>query len=257
MCRTSALAIWLLAALPVRAGVSIPAADRVSNLNPGCCTWACFEMAGNFLGIKALKGITAARQRRTLELVQGPGGTSVPRNDHGGTPERVRDELGRRGVRYSEQPDWVKDDKILFSSVRRGLPVSISLHGYPLLPDGRPDWSSYHAVLLTDIDEKSVRVIDPNEAGRDLTFGRPWLDRHWTGRAVVLEPDVSAVAATAASPRAPPAGRPGPPRLAWGPPGLSEAVSRGRAGCEAYLVDEMKMTRAEASVAVARIWGDQ
>jgi hypothetical protein len=239
------LAAWPLWAQEKR--IAIPAADRVKNLEPGVCTWACLETLAKFQGVVGLEGLTADRAEQ-----------AVVKGDHGGTTERVEDELNRRKVRFELQPAGSKKVDWLTSQLSAGRPVLIAVRNYPKAGDN-------HAVLVTRLNDQTVDFLDPNDS-RDYSSPRSWLERNWTGWAVVL-PDSRTTPrpVVVADNRPEPTGPTGRLNLLFlaGMPEdqarlLQGAIGRGRQECQKVLqAPPFSYSEAEAQAAIRRIWVEQ
>lgn len=162
--------------------IALPESCRVENPDSGCCSWACLEASGRFLGIRDLDGLTMHRHRRALAIDPF---TGKPRADSGGSLARIRQELEARGVGFQFSAGGSR--AFLTANLESGVPVSLSVHGYPTRKDGSPDPDSWHAVLLLGMTETEVIFFDPNHPKKDIVKPISFLDDYWTGRAVALK----------------------------------------------------------------------
>jgi hypothetical protein len=262
--------LLLLAGRWVRAAdvLHIPRAHRVANEDPGCCTWACLETAGNYLSLPSLQGLTRARAQRALEI---PQGESRPRDDSAGTLERIRTELSHRQVRFCLQLEGDYSLSLLRTGLAQGVPILLSVRDYP-------EPGSYHAVLLLGLSDEQVIVLDPNDVEHNRAFARSWLAPHWTGRAVLLLgssqvsvapcpgrgrplavascPSRSLRSQESSSSFLTPSGTYAAPLLALSPrsESLLAAMRRGKADCRRVLLEEFALTPREAEATLERLW---
>lgn len=237
------LSLLLLGDVPAQNVVLTPQ-QRVENLDPGCCTWASIEMQGRFLGIRSLTGLTRDRQKQAEEWIALADGSKQQRQDSGGTVERIEEELKKRKVAFRIQKEGDFSFSLIDSAVKSRRPVSVSLRDYP--EDG-----TFHAVLLIDINDKTVRFIDSNSPSRDVHKSRAWFNKHWIGRVVSID----------APPRSTPivSQFPSTRQFLYVPPGVDadafrDVLAAGPVACRTYLRDRLGFSSDEADSFVRRFW---
>ena len=160
--RCLALLVLLGAATGARAEVRVAFGCRIRNRPPGRCGWCALETLARHHHLRALYGLTA-------------------RNSSTCSPTNLEDALAGTGVLYRIQYPGSEEQAILYYAVREGLGAAV---GFRELYPG----SGGHIVTLIDINDDTVKVIDPNDQdGRTRTMS---LDRFlywWDGFAMVLE----------------------------------------------------------------------
>lgn len=165
--------LLLLFAIPFDAiaGICITRRDRIGNVDPGYCVWCSLEMLGRYHKIEALYGLLELRIEHNRKYP----GTS------GGTSEGIRSQLQVLKVSYYEMVVHTYDKKWLKYACDNGYGCMIAVSGYP-----RP--TSYHAMVLIDIDDNWVTFIDPNDIEKTFTKSMAWFDKHWDGYGLIVEP---------------------------------------------------------------------
>lgn len=178
-----ALLLLALACGPA-AAQDIDLANRVGNVGPGVCWWACADMVGRQYGIGPLIGI----RDRVVE-------TGVGR-DRGARQEDIDHWVRELGLSPDATFGPGKDTAFLTGTLARGLPVITSMFDWG-------DSGGQHAVLVVRITEEErdwdngrgrkgrdriVYYVDPNDE-KEL-YWRTWtsfVDR-WSGRAYAFDP---------------------------------------------------------------------
>jgi hypothetical protein len=162
--RCIALTLPLLVPGVACAEVKIPAACRVKNRPPGRCGWCALETLARHLGLKAMYGLTEKHPSTC-------------------SPRSLEDCLTKAGIPYRIQYPGRHREEILRYAIRADLGAAIGLREpYP--------GADKHIVTLVDLDEDTVKVIDPNDAdGRTRQMSLARFLRWWDGFALVLEPE--------------------------------------------------------------------
>jgi hypothetical protein len=157
------------------AEVNIPVPDRVPNERPGYCLWCCLEMLGRAQGVKELAGLKESRKSDPGSYVL-DGDVWYYWHPAFGSADRVRDQLDKLKVKYRVHEDGDRDVAFLKRALDAGHGVAVGLY----LPKGQ------HAVILTELGEKRVKLVDPNDVSHNFEVNRDWFDWVWHGLAVEI-----------------------------------------------------------------------
>lgn len=156
--------VLLFLALPsvAPAEVDIPIECRVPNRPPGRCGWCSLETLGRRHCIKALYGL-------------------VDKNPSRCRPKDMEAALAARQVKYRIQARGSRSTSILTYAIRENLGAVVGF---------RPESSGGkgHIVTLVDFGPKQVRILDPNDADRQVrTLDSDTFMQRWDGFALVLD----------------------------------------------------------------------
>jgi hypothetical protein len=197
------LIITILAPFYAKAEVLIPKSCRVSNTKTGVCAWASLETAARYLRITQLYGITKARDKQANQIIkvyQQGKWIKRKRNDGGGTVDNISSELKKRKTRFYIYRKT--SFKTLYHGTKKGKSgvVVAIIYNYTIKPlkdaEGNKIYkhiakgASAHAVLLTHIDSKIIKFIDPNNVADTWVMSRKEFDKLWYGIAVILKPNI-------------------------------------------------------------------
>lgn len=159
------------------AEVTIDKERFVQNRGTGYCGWCCLEMCCVTLGHDDVKGLTNRRENTYVRLSDG----QLLKTTGASTVSDLVNELNRLKIKHKAQYVGNKDQQILKKAAADNLPVVIGVKDYP----GPND---HHAVVMTALNDENVTIVDPNLSNKPVSFPSSWLNKHFMGFAVVVEP---------------------------------------------------------------------
>lgn len=168
----------------------------VLNRTPGYCAWCCLETLGNYHKIEALYGLVEKRSqesdfkewdKKKKEWVKEPyvwvdyGTYFTKEHVSPGSAQAVKNKLNALKVKYRLQESGNLDKDIFRYGIHNKLGVII------VVRDWTEKTSVTHAILVQNYDEKGITFFDPNDVKSNYTATWEWVDRYWTGYAIVIE----------------------------------------------------------------------
>ncbi len=167
------IALLLVCVGGVRAEAIIPAHCRVPNEAPGFCFWSCLDTLARAQKVTSLIGIKEARKHDPDLHI---GFDVIPKN--GGSYESAKDKFRKMGfTKYKLEQN--ASPRFIENAVRQGKGCLVHV-----LLDG----GGCHAIIVTDINDRHVKYIDPNLPRRQYLWDtRANFNRAFEGLALMLE----------------------------------------------------------------------
>jgi hypothetical protein len=188
--------VLLVLTFPCFAQIKLDKENCVENIDPGYCAWCCLETLGRHHRIESLYNLVENRSKesdfktwdeKNKQWVQEPYvwinyGTYL-RKEHRspGSAMAIRNKLNSLKVKYKLQEDGNFDKGVIKDAIwgKTGCIIAVN------------DWTHktmiVHAILITNYDSKEITFFDPNDIKHNYAVSWEWLDRYWTGYAIMLE----------------------------------------------------------------------
>lgn len=171
-------------------------------------------MAGRQGSIGAVRGLAQYRDKESKRLIKqarytwnptagwGYDWIEVEQRNNGGTIARMKEQLDKLNVRYISQPEGTKDNHIIYEGTKDGATgCVVGLFNYAYTFTNKKKYGcyeyqqpsssrslAYHAVLVTYLDTKVVKFMDPNDVRDPWIVSRSWFDEHWDGSGMIIPP---------------------------------------------------------------------
>ena len=190
------LFVALVLATQSFAQVVIETEHRVTNFGPGYCAWCSIEMLGRHNGIKKLHNLDEDRSKEShvkswdgekwvpqpYVIVEYGPGQWVREKRNVGTDYGVYRKLNSLGVKYKMQWTGNYSHNLIKYAIKNKLGCAFAVKAGTFGPK-----TSAHAMVLTDFNDKTVEVLDPNDTEKIYVYNREWFDTNWTGWILVIE----------------------------------------------------------------------
>jgi len=166
-------------------GFDVSIKNRVANEKPGYCMWASIETIGRERGIEKLFGLVESRKKDPPDRVLQPDLSVLTYAAHGGPGVAVSRKLDKLKVRNYIQYEDNFDKNVLSYANEYGCVIGIK--PYMLTWPNPNVQAGYHAILLTKYSPDEIGFIDSNFPDKTFVGKREWLDKAWTGMAVIID----------------------------------------------------------------------
>jgi hypothetical protein len=177
-----------------KATVSIDLQNRVENISPGYCSWACIETLGRHHKVEMLYNLMKKRseeftwERKNGKLVKSD---FVPVRDGRGNEFWVKKNVGHawaiyrrlqeQKVKFYVQPTGEFSSSLINYAMKNKLGCMVNM-GSNAFYRG----STTHSIILTDFGDDHIRYVDPNYPGYNYSHTKEWFSDYWTGYVLVV-----------------------------------------------------------------------
>lgn len=173
------LVFLIFGASSVFSEANIPVKNRVHNQMPGYCAWASLETVCRHQKVKA--GYDLVEKRKLDPDYWTWDGRFVGRNE--GTDLAIEGKLKGLGIKFQMNPTWAKNRagiRMMVKATEAGKGAVIGVWHDPV-------WHGHHAIVVTDINEKTFKYIDSNHPDKIWEGSVDWLLQEWDGFVCVVE----------------------------------------------------------------------